>query len=52
VEKAEKMKNLSVTVIALNFLFFLISVTAVTVRSVTGRQFYHLPPFNPLFEKV
>ena len=23
--------------------FFMISVTAVTVKSVTGRQFYHLP---------
>jgi len=43
VEKAEKMKNLSMTVIALNFLIFFISVTAVTVKSVTGSQFYHLP---------
>jgi len=42
-EKAEKMENLSVTVIALKFLIFLISVTAVTLKSVRGRQFYHLP---------
>jgi len=41
---SRKMKNLSVTVIALKFLiFFLISVTAVTVKPLTGRQFYHLP---------
>jgi hypothetical protein len=32
------------TDIDLNFLiFFLLTVTAVTVKSVTGRQFYHLP---------
>ncbi len=41
------MKNLSVTDIELYFLiFFLLTVTAVTVKSVTRRQFYHLPSFK------
>jgi len=45
----KKMKKMSVTDIALKFLIFLISVMAVTVKSVTGSSFITCPLYPKAF---